>query len=324
MSAEIVGTKRSFAMMNAALTSPASNYSNNTPAVSRPMSSRASSIPIGIRSPIQRMSQTSSPTNNTRLVQRSFDPDTSILLVGARGTGKSTLGVIAATAFRRRLIDTDHAFEEATGQSASDYRKLYGLSEYYKREMEVLEAIMSNNSTKSIIVCGRVSLTREGQSRIAQYGRIHPVVLILRDVKSVQSYLKAPDIDKVVELFAVTEKMFRTCSNLEFFNSSDTAAQPVSPTPYLALKKAERHFIKFLTLATNISNAPPIEDAYPLSRVRVDERTYTYAVSVPLTKILSTGLDIERIEEGADVFEVRIDATGMTYHLSENKNLTDI
>jgi shikimate kinase len=310
MAAHISGAKRSFGMMKG--DPPSSNGQSI-------VSSRASSISNGLRSrvtspiPVPRAAKTDSPPNTTRLVVRPFEPKFSILLLGARGTGKSTLGVIAATAFRRRLIDTDHAFEEATGQSALVYRKVHGYANYLKKELEVLETVLSNNST--IIVGGRVSLTTEGQSRIARYAKTHPVVLILRDVKSVQNYFKVPSIEKVADLFAVTENRFRACSSLEFFNSSDTASVPIPPTPYLALKKAERHFIKFLALATNISNAPPLEDAYPLSRVRVDARTYTYAVSVPLTKILSTGLDIERVEEGADVFEVRIDATGMTFSL---------
>jgi shikimate 5-dehydrogenase/shikimate kinase len=325
MAAHIAGAKRSFALMEGDTPSSIMGRSRNQPVASPSPSSGSHSgsnrdrLQPSVPNPDYRSSQASTP--NPRIDVRSFNRDASILLVGARGTGKSTLGVIAATAFRRRLIDTNHAFEAATGHSASAFREIHGALDYHKKELEVLEAVLSNNSTKSIIVCGRVSLTRDGRAHIERYARNHPVVLILRDVKSAQIYLKAPQIEKVAELFAMTEKMFRTCSNLEFFNSSDTATVPALPNPSLALKKAERHFVKFLTLATNISNAPSLEDAYPLSRVCVEERSYTYAVSVPLTRILSTGLDIERIEEGADVFEVRIDATG-TFCCLQPQSLT--
>lgn len=252
---------------------------------------------------------------------RAFDPDASIVLVGARGTGKSTLGVISSTAFQRRLIDTDYFFKETTGLSTTAYRKEYGAFNYQQRSLEVLKTVLYNNRSRCVIVCGLVSLSKDGQALLSGYGRTHPVIHIVRDVNSLQDHLKFGEKDRVTSLLEAAEKMFRACSNLEFFNISDgqsfhssspgsrshPASDERSSTPYLALKKTERHFLKFCALATSISNIPALEDAYPLSRVRVDTRSFTYAVSVSVFQLASSQMDIERLEEGADAFELVID-----------------
>jgi shikimate kinase len=259
------------------------------------------------------------PTLNT--CSRSFKPAASIVLVGARGTGKSTLGVITSAAFQRRLIDTDFSFKEITGHSTTAYRKEYGAVNYQQRSLEVLKTVLYSNQSNCVIVCGLVSLSKEGQALLSEYGKTHPIIHILRDVDSVQSYLRIAEKGKVSSLMDAAEKMFRVCSNLEFFNLTDGSSMSTPDTeasshllsderlttPYLALKRAERHFLKFLALATSIANIPALEDAYPLSRVNVDARSFTYAVSVPLSQLASSLMDIEKLEEGADAFELRID-----------------
>jgi shikimate kinase len=254
---------------------------------------------------------------------RSFKPEASLVLVGARGTGKSTLGVITSTAFQRRLIDTEFSFKEITGHSTTAYRKEHGAVSYQQRSLEVLKTVLYSNQSNCVIVCGLVSLSKEGQGLLSEYGRTHPVIHILREVENVQSYLRIAEKEKVSSLMDAAEKMFRVCSNLEFFNLSDRSSISTpdtrasshllsderSSTPYLALKRAERHFLKFLALTTSIANIPALEDAYPLSRVYAESRSFTYAVTVPLSQLTSSEMDIEKLEEGADAFELRIDGT---------------
>ncbi|KAE9993646.1 hypothetical protein EG327_003910 [Venturia inaequalis] len=288
MTALSIGSKRPFDVMNGRLSADGSP--------SRHLSAS--------RSPSR-----ASPVSNLSNI---LNTDAAVLL-GARGTGKSTLGVIAATAFQRRLIDTDFAFKEATGQSTAVFRKTHGSSEYQKRAIEILRNVLHANPTRCVIVCGLVSLSRDGQVLLTEYGRTHPVIHILRDVDAIQAYLNVAEKSKVAELLDATEKTFRASSNLEFFNQSDflqfdpeLSPGQRSPAPRPTLKKAERHFLKFLALATKIENIPALEEAYPLSRVRVDSRSFTYAVSVPLSQIMTSSLDMERLEEGADVFEMKV------------------
>jgi 3-dehydroquinate dehydratase type I len=247
-----------------------------------------------------------------------FKPDASLVLVGARGTGKSSLGVIAATTFQRRLIDTDFTFQQVTGLSTTAFRRMNGSVQYQQKALEVLDDILVNHSTRCVIVCGLLSLSNEAQRSLAQYTSSHPVVHVIRDPESIQHYLRIDGLN-VLEMVHTAEQLYRACSNLEFYNTSDGAdtanlgtASPGFPdpsrrlTPHLTLKKAERCFLKFLALGTNIQDSPALERVFPLSQVTLESRTFTYAMRLSARQIRISKIDAEKFEEGADAFELQI------------------
>jgi shikimate kinase len=238
------------------------------------------------------------------------------VLVGTRGVGKSTLGVFASTALRRRLIDTDYTFQELTGHSNAAYRRLHGTAHHLKRSYEVLKTVLQTYDKNCVIIFSSGSLDRDSHALLREYAEAHPVIHVVRDTRSIQEYLKI-GADKVSNLLEISGTLFRSCSNFEFFNYPERSAASTvaigdaqlgsgrrSPAPYLALKKAERHFLKFLSLATKTTNFPSLEDAYPLTQVPTERRKYTYAVSVALDAICDPSADVEIFEYGADAFEL--------------------
>lgn len=117
---------------------------------------------IGLRShsasPVPFLSQHPQPA------PRSFALDASIVLIGIRGTGKSTLGIIGSTVLQRRLIDVDWTFQELTGHSSAVYKRIHGAKEHNRRRMEVLETILYENATGCLIVVGSCSMEKAGQA----------------------------------------------------------------------------------------------------------------------------------------------------------------
>lgn len=149
-----------------------------------------------------------------------------------------------------------------------------------------------------------------------QFAQEHPVIHVLRDTTSVQEYLGIKEDGKVSKLLDISDAIFRVCSNFDYFNYPERSAigkdaRSQSPsqlwTPYLALKNAERHFLKFLARATRAKDIPSLEDAFPLSQVNAEDRTFTYAVSIPLPAVMDPSLDIEAVEEGADAIELVVE-----------------
>jgi shikimate kinase len=213
---------------------------------------------------------------------RRFEPNASIALIGIRGCGKSTLAVIASVATRRRVIDIENLFQEATGFSTAKYRKQFGASNHNLRQEELLRATLEKHSQNAIIVCNGSSLERSGQALLQDFAKTHPVIHILRDVGSIHKHLEALEESKLRELLSVSGPIFRRCSNYEFYNISETkvgsltvsprtfdtanpyrfmkVAQSVVPAnqpsvpAFLTLKRAERTFLKFLSLLTNNSS----------------------------------------------------------------------
>lgn len=242
-----------------------------------------------------------------------------MVLIGIRGSGKSTLGVIAAAVFQRKLVETQHAFLESTGHSTSSFRKLFGPQKHQQKQHEVLSGLLRKYDTGCIIVCGDETLDSRCQSLLLEYCRAHPVVHIQRDAESIHDYLKGIGNEKVNQLLRVGLPMFRACSNYDFLNVSDTHERTVvgrqhgnahdshSPHPFLTLKKAEKHFLRFLALATH-SGSGTLEAASPLSGVAVEQRPHTYAVAVHSEEILENAFDVDQAGSGADAFELIVEA----------------
>jgi len=271
------------------------------------------------------------PTPMPPLVEgrRLFESSASIVLIGIRGTGKSTLAIMASMACRRRVVDVEQQFQEATGFSTAKYRKQFGASNHNLRQEELLRNTFQAYDKGAIIVCNGGSLERSGQLLLQEFALSHPVIHIMREIDSVHRYLEVLPLSKLQSLVAFTAPIFRRCSNYEFYNISETKAaisvvpanQPSVPA-FLTLKRAERTFLKFLFLVTSPTDeqdacqgvSTSFEPAFPLSQVPVELRKYTCAVQVPLTD-LTEEVDIEELEFGSDAFEIVVDPMYMDSHL---------
>ncbi|KAI0440805.1 shikimate dehydrogenase substrate binding domain-containing protein [Xylaria telfairii] len=269
------------------------------------------------------MPDTTSSTPPRASPEASFEPNVSIVLVGIRGSGKSTLAIIASTAMKRRVVDLEKRFQDVTRLSTVAYKKAHGPIEYRRQQCNVLERVLATHQRDSIIVS---SWMEPGiHALLENYAASHPVIHIARDPEAIQQYLKVADESKIRELMKYTASAFRAVANFEFFNVSEKCLKLddlvncdspeglvrgdglASPAPYLTLKRAERHFLKFLSLIMPPRSIPFIESAFPLASVPTETRQFTYAISVPLSRILADEWETEDLETGADAIEIVID-----------------
>ena len=150
------------------------------------------------------------PTSSPHEIRRVFEPDASIVLIGMRGTGKSTLAVIASMACQRRVVDIDDLFREATGFSTAKYRKQFGASNHNLRQEELMQ----------------------------DFAATHPIIHIVRDLYSIHEYLGGVELRRLRDMLAFSAPILRRCSNYEFYNvpelaparSNTPSDQPIAPT----------------------------------------------------------------------------------------------
>jgi shikimate 5-dehydrogenase/shikimate kinase len=242
-----------------------------------------------------------------------FRVDASIVLVGIRGAGKSTLAIMASSAMNRKVIDLETAFQRACGTSSASYKRLNGTPQCHEQQAKILQSILERNRTDCIIVCSWID--SRVQALLREFAATNPVIHVVRDVDAIQEHLKISDSEKMRTMLSVSRALFRTCTNLEFFNVSEKVSGGLdSPSsdpvldrlaaPYLSLKQAERHLLKFLSLIFPPGAIPFIESAFPLALVPTEERQFTYAVSLPLSDLLQPDFEIEDHLEGADVVQI--------------------
>jgi len=68
-----------------------------------------------------------------------------IILIGYRGSGKSTVGSKLAARLKRRFVDTDDLIEERQGVPISDLVKFHGWDRFRKIERAIIEEISKGN-----------------------------------------------------------------------------------------------------------------------------------------------------------------------------------
>ncbi|KAL1873485.1 hypothetical protein Daus18300_003848 [Diaporthe australafricana] len=276
--------------------------------------------PVGSPSRASRSAPSSPPHSPDFSTARVFDPDASIVLTGLRGAGKSTLAIIASGAMKRKVMDAERAFQDMTGLPTPVFKKKNGLTSYHSRQTEVLEDLFHRCQKNTIIVCSWME--RNVQALLREHSHKHPIIYIVRDTQAIKHHLKISDDARLKTILDASGLFFRRCSHFEFFNVSEdmtkknktdsldglvTALDKRSPAPYLTLKRAERHFLKFLSLILPRGAIPFIESAFPLANIPTEDRQFTYAVSVPLSALMANKVDIEDIETGADAIEIVVD-----------------
>jgi 3-dehydroquinate dehydratase type I len=298
-----------------------------TSAASTGPSRTANAPPVsGTKTPVHRQSVKAPSVDTARV----FAPNASIVLVGIRGCGKTSLGYIAAKARGWLLVEADDEFERRTGLSRAQFLKTNGKDgqAYRMQERQVMESMLASYERDAVIICGIGSIEAHGQMLLRNYAKTHPVIHIVRETEYVSEWLKIPKDNGLVQHLEQSDQKHRVCSNFEFYNLFDESADSASgivdgrfsrdPTsgqrspPYAGiLQQTQQDFIRFVNFIMGdpdsslqvLSSKIKAAAASPLDRV------YTYALSVEFSQMDCIESDIPELEHGADAVELQVDAS---------------
>uniref|UniRef100_A0A093VF37 Quinate repressor protein n=1 Tax=Talaromyces marneffei PM1 TaxID=1077442 RepID=A0A093VF37_TALMA len=248
--------------------------------------------------------------------KRNFAPDASLVLVGIRGSGKRSLGFIAAAALNRRFITEDYYFKEVTGLTRHEFLLKFGSHEFQRRDVEVLKMMLDNHRTHCVIECGLGSLTRIIQEHLRQYALTNPVVYLLRDMDQIQRLLQLQDFS--VKRLGNGDPYHRTCSNFEYYNleepvpvdlSLEEGAPDRRSVNYsFKLKDAKEDFTQFVRFITGATTTGPgLDSPFVLLETPPESRPHTHAVLLRLSALHNNLVDLAKLESGGDAIELCID-----------------
>ncbi|KNE61973.1 3-phosphoshikimate 1-carboxyvinyltransferase [Allomyces macrogynus ATCC 38327] len=234
----------------------------------------------------------------------------SVILIGMRAAGKTSLGQAAAKALGRTFIDLDHEFmRQRNLLSINQFVDQYGWPAFRAAEADLLESVAMKYPTGAVIACGGGIVETEKAREYLATGTSPLVVIhVVRGRAQVLAELAQSDRPSWGESMddAMTRRLplYRKCTATEFF-----VADVQGKYDWAAI---EAQFAEFVAQVTGMTAAARKRVALDLA---LGHTRKAAATASPVTSFVSLTqatpeqllANLDRITEGTDAVELRAD-----------------
>lgn len=264
----------------------------------------------------KRKGQAGNILGRAKLTPRSsitMDHTKSVVIIGMRGVGKTTLGQYAAETLGFKFVDVDQYFEKTLNVTIFDFIHTWGWEKFRVKETEALQELLSNPEYGHgyVISCGGgIVETAESRQVLKEHCRAGgKVIHLVRDIDQVVSYLSRDTTrpmysEDMVAVWKRRRAWYRETCNYEFVAYAKSLVEGgwVSPSDWLAIKKDLQRFLRFITgRRTNHVDLSSSRTGSP-----------TTFVSLTMHDLRSDMDRLAEICEGADAVELRVDLLRQT------------
>lgn len=219
----------------------------------------------------------------------------SIIIIGMRGAGKTTMGIRAARILKRPLVDLDTFMEMEQKRSIPSIVKEDGWEGFRKIELEILKRAVTEMSNDHILACGggivETPTAREILKNYMASGGI--VIHVYRDIDKVMEFLNIDKtrpayVDDMVGVWLRRKPWYTECSNYQYFS-------PVVSADNVDIAQAD--FARFLSVVIGMADYH--------EHILAKARSFFVCLSFPdVTKAIDR---IKPVTIGSDAVEVRVD-----------------
>ena len=259
---------------------------------------------------------------------RRHDPDASIIFIGPRATGTSSLAIIAGSILGWNIIDCDREFNKVTGSTKQQYRSSYGAERYHERKLDVVQEVLKANSKRCVFACGTI-IPRKKNKFFLRYGQKHPVVYVIRERKLIQTYLRLPDDGGWENAVEHMHFCFRQWSNYEFFNLDEaeeprwqttltsfleTKSQALSQAPQVLCKSRAHVSILLRNIFGSTFRTKRYADIQTFSEPEPELRQGSHVLCVDLDEIKSDTAYLKSLDTGHDAVQLNVTGSPDEWH----------
>lgn len=229
------------------------------------------------------------------LVEKHANGNKSIIVIGMRAAGKTTLSKWMASFLGFKLIDLDTVFEEAHGD-IRDYIRVSGWESFREHEAEIAAKCVKEYSTGYIISTGGGLVEGEASRNILKsYAKDGGIVLHLhRDLDETVTFLSSDTtrpayVDEIKGVWERREPWYHECSNYHFYSSHCS-----SESEFTQLRGSFINYIKTIT-GVKLVELPTATSA----------RSTFLSLTYP--DLNDTDVNFEELTTGCDAVELRVD-----------------
>ncbi|KAI3404616.2 ARO1 [Candida oxycetoniae] len=224
--------------------------------------------------------------------------DKSVIVIGMRAAGKSTLSKWLADFLGFKLLDLDHHLESKLGQDIKSLIKEKGWEYFREQETIVLKECLANYSRGYVLATGGgIVECEQPRSTLIDYMANGGIVLHLhRDLDETVAFLNSdatrPSYShEIKDVWLRREKWYHECSNYYFYSTHCTTQED-----FATLK---RTFLKFIAKIAGL-------DTFEIPKGRSSFVTLTYP---DLKACMSL---IKDVTAGSNAVELRVDLLAST------------
>lgn len=256
----------------------------------------------------------------------------SIVIVGLRGVGKSTLALMALAALGFRYLDVEKCVSERTGMPEAVYLQKVTVEQYQELQYELVTLRIRENAGKSQIIV--MPLTVVNLPRLMAYlarDQFAYIVNVECEEERILSYLHYDNITAdAVALVRSKMDAYHRLATHDFFNCFSELALlkrtlvsiddiPETDTTFFVLKPVERDFIRFLTFLIRGPDAGAAAAGnLHLRSIFFDRYTNCLSVPVPLDNAPLSVVGVDCIELTIDIVRIIHDDLSLSsFRLSE-------
>lgn len=216
----------------------------------------------------------------------------SIVVIGMRGAGKSSMSNWAASSLGMNMLDLDTLLENVTQLSIPDFIKKYDWEAFRQKELEIFKLALDKYSVGHVISCGGGLVeTPACRELLKQHKRSGIVLHIHRNVDEIVEYLsqdkERPEYedDDIRSVWDRRQSWYEECSNFLYYSSFFKSPEEAS-----RIKENFDHFLKRISGHT-VQGVPT-------------SRSYFLSLTYPDVRVLE---NFETILEGSHAVELRVD-----------------
>ncbi|KAF9018162.1 3-dehydroquinate dehydratase (3-dehydroquinase), partial [Haplosporangium bisporale] len=232
--------------------------------------------------------------------------DATIVVIGMRGAGKTSMGRFAARTLKRPFEDVDQYFEKTLSTTIPEFIKEHGWSAFREQEAKMLTELLAKYPTKHVISCGGgIVETASSREAFKEYIAQGGVVLhLVRNINEIETYLNRDTTrpmygESMRDVWARREAWYRECCNYEFV----VAGQQLKGVEAEDAKEwtlVESNFERFLKVITRGGKNKRT------SRSQVVAKP-TFFLSLTFPDISPALPHLSKLTLGSDVIELRVD-----------------
>jgi len=143
----------------------------------------------------------------------------SVVLVGMRGAGKTSLGEAAAKALGWQFVDLDRWYEAKSGRTIASLVEAEGWPAFRREELNTLQTVLGECPERTVIACGGGIV--ETPAALAVLEAWTPVVHIRKPIEDVERLLaadtkRAKIAEAPRDIFARRESLYARAADFEF------------------------------------------------------------------------------------------------------------